>query len=238
MGYLQKGEATIKQEIYVIKNLHKPLLGKPVIIGLNLLKRVVFVKQEQLVLARFSSVFEGLGKLEGECTIKLQVNTKPFVVTTPRRVPIPLLEPTRKELDHTEKMGVISPIQEPTDWCAGMVPVQKKNGQVRICVDLTRLNESVKGELHPLPVVEHVMVQFAGAKVSSKLDANSGFYQIPLDPRSAKLTTFTTQFSRYYYSRLPFGITSAPKHFSLKISEILSGVTGTVSMIDDVLIFW
>ena len=75
-----------------------------------------------------------------------------------------------------EKMGVISPIQEPTDWCAGMVPVWKKNGQVRICVHLTQLNGSVKTELHPLPVVEYVLAQWAGAKVLSKLDANSGFY--------------------------------------------------------------
>ena len=65
-----------------------------------------------------------------------------------------------------------------------------------------------------------------GAKVFSKLDANSGFYQIPLDPcRQAKLTTFITLFSRYNYNWLPFGNTSA-----------LNGVTGTVSMIDDALV--
>ena len=54
--------------------------------------------------------------------------------------------------------------------------------EVRICVDLAKLNESVKRELHPLPVQEHVLAPLAGAKVFSKLDANSGFYQIPLDP--------------------------------------------------------
>ena len=43
-----------------------------------------------------------------------------------------------------EKMGVISPIEEATDWCAGMVPFRKKNGQVCMCVDLTPLNESLK----------------------------------------------------------------------------------------------
>ena len=123
-----------------------------------------------------------------------------------------------------------------------MVPVQKKNEQVHICVDLTQLNESVKRELHPLPVVEHVLAQLAGAKVFSKLDANSGFYQIPLEPRLAKLTTFITPFGKYYYNTcvlcsLPFGITSAPEHFHRRISEILAGVTGNVSMINDVLVF-
>ena len=83
MGYLQKGDVTIKEEIYVIKNLLKQFLGRPAIRGLNLLKAVGSVKQEQLVLEQFSSVFEGFGKLEGEYTIKLQDNAKPFAVTTP-----------------------------------------------------------------------------------------------------------------------------------------------------------
>ena len=61
MGYLQKGDVTIKEEIYVIKNLHKPLLGRSAIRGLNLLRRVGSVKQEQSVLEQFSSVFEDLG---------------------------------------------------------------------------------------------------------------------------------------------------------------------------------
>ena len=109
-----------------------------------------------------------------------------------------------------------------------MVPIQKKNGQVRICVDLTQLNQSVKRELHPLPVVEHNLAQLDGAKVFSKLDTNSGFYQILLDPRLAKLTTSIRPFGRYYYNSLPF---------HKRISQILSGVTATVSMIYDVLFF-
>ena len=136
-----------------------------------------------------------------------------------------------------EEMGVISSIQESMDWCGSMVPVRKKNGEVCIRVDLTQLNESVKWELHPLPVVEHVLAQLAGAKVLSKLDANSRFYQTPLYPRSAKLTIFITLTSKYYYNRLSLGITSTPEHFHRRISEILSSVTGTVSTIDDVLVF-
>ena len=71
MGYLQKGAVTIEEKIYVIKNLHKLLLGRPAIKGLNLLRRVGSVKHEQLVLQQFSFILEGLGKLEGEYTTKL-----------------------------------------------------------------------------------------------------------------------------------------------------------------------
>ena len=69
MGYFQKGDVTVKEEMYVIKNLHKLLLSRPVIRGLNLLRRVGSVKQEQSVFEQFTSMFEGLRKLEGEYTI-------------------------------------------------------------------------------------------------------------------------------------------------------------------------
>ena len=58
VGYLQKGDLTTREEIYVINNLHKPLLGRPAIRGLNLLKRIDSVKQEQSVLDQFSSVVQ------------------------------------------------------------------------------------------------------------------------------------------------------------------------------------
>ena len=85
--------------------------------------------------------------------------------------------------------------------------------QLQICVDLSRLNESVCRERHPLPVVEQVLAQLTGAKLFSKLDANSRFWQIPLSPESALPTTFITPFGRFCFHRLPFGITSAPEHF-------------------------
>ena len=50
-----------------------------------------------------------------------------------------------------EAMQAISKVDEPTDWCASIVVVPKSNGQIHICVDLTKLNESVYGERHLLP---------------------------------------------------------------------------------------
>ena len=70
------------------------------------------------------------------------------------------------------KLGVIRRVDEPTPWCAGMVVVPKPNGDVRICVDLTKLNESVCRERHLLPAVDEILAQLRGAKVFTKLDAN------------------------------------------------------------------
>ena len=103
-----------------------------------------------------------------------------------------------------EKLRVISKITTHTEWCAGMVVVPKPNSTVRICVDLTKLNQGVCRERHVLPSVEQVLAQIRNAKVFSKLDANLGFWQIELAPESAKLTTFITSYGRFCYNRLPF----------------------------------
>ena len=102
-------------------------------------------------------------------------------------------------------------------------------------MDLTKLNDQVKRERLMLPSVDDVLSQLSGAKVFSKLDANSGFYQIELTPQSAPLTTFITPFGRFCYNRLPFGITSAPEYFQKRMQSVLAGVEGTVNMIDDTL---
>ena len=170
-------------------------------------------------------------------TIKSKPNAKPHALFTPRNVPLPLRTKVQAELMRMESMGVISKVEIPTPWCAGMVVVPKRSGEVRICVDLKFLNESVLREVHPLPKVETTLSQLSGATVFSKIDTNSGFWQIPLDTESRLLTTFLTPFGRYCFNKLPFGISSAPEHFQRCMTKILVDIPGVVCHIDDVLIF-
>ena len=88
-----------------------------------------------------------------------------------------------------------------------------------------------------MPKVDETLAQLAGARLFSKLDANSGFWQIPLSETSRHLTTFLTPFGRYCFNKLPFGISSAPEHFQKRMSKILQGLEGVVCQVDDVLIF-
>ena len=165
----------------------------------------------------FPNLFTGLGKLKDNYQIKLTSDAKLYTLQAPRRVALPLLPKVEAELQRMESLGVVSKIDEPTEWCSPMVVVPKPNGTVRICVDLTKLNESVQRKCLLLPSVEQTLAQISGAKYFSKLDANSGFWQIQLAPESSKLTTFITPFGRFAFNRLPFGITSAPEYFQHKM---------------------
>ena len=190
-GTLHSANTTALQDIYVVKGLQKALLGRPAIEALGVAVRVDQILDcKAAVTAKFPQLFHGLGRMSGAYQIQLKDNAVPFCLCVPRRVPIALMSKVQSELHRMEKKGVISQVKEPTDWCAGMAVVPKAGGKVRICVDLTKLNQNVRREHLMLPSVEQTLAQLGGAIVFSKLDANSGFWQVELTKTSSLLTTF------------------------------------------------
>lgn len=96
---------------------------------------------------------------------------------------------------------------------------------------------SLKREHFQLPRREDIEAELAGAKYFTRLDANNGFHQIPLDDSTSRICTFATPFGRYRYLRLPFGISSAPEVFQREMTQIFEGLPGVRVYIDDVLIW-
>ena len=118
-----------------------------------------------------------------------------------------------------------------------MVPVKKADGSVRITVDYKALNKAVKREVFPIPTLEQLTSQIHGATLFSKLDAASGFFQLPLSEESSKLTTFITPLGRKAFLRLPMGISLAPECFQRKMEELLHDLPGVISYMDDIVCF-
>ena len=108
--------------------------------------------------------------------------------------------------------------------------------KVRICIDLTKLNEGVRRENFPLPCTDQLLAPLSGVTVFSKLDCNSGFDQISLDEDAQELTTFLTPFRGFCVKRLSFGIIYGSEVFHREMTHILSGVPDVIVDIDDVLI--
>ncbi|KAL5481824.1 hypothetical protein EMCRGX_G022073 [Ephydatia muelleri] len=213
-------------------------MRKPAILALDLVARVEeTVETLPHIVERYPTLFQGLGSLGEPYDIQLKPDAQPYALFTSRNIPLPLRSKVEQELKQMESLGIISKVDKPTPWCAGMVVVHKKNGAIRICVDYQPLNRYVCREAYPLPKVDETLAQLAGAKIFSKLDANSGFWQIPLTESSKLLTTFITPFGRYYFHKLPFGICSAPEHFQKRMSQILAGLKGVLCQMDDVLVF-
>ena len=172
---------------FVIKGRTNNVLGLPAITALRLGVRVEMVEETIIIINKeYPMVFKGLGN---PYKIILSEGATPSSVFTPRHVPIPLCPKVKTELERMETMGVIRKVEEPAPWCAAMVVAPKKDGAIRICVDLKPLKDNVLREVHPLPKADDILAQLTGAKVFSKLDANSAFWQIPLSEESQLLTT-------------------------------------------------
>ena len=83
--------------------------------------------------------------------------------------------------------------------------------------------------------MEVIPPKLRGWKIFSKLDAASGFYQIPLDEESRLLTTFITPFGRFFFKRLHSGISSAPENFQRRMTELLGDIEVVQVIVDDIL---
>ena len=228
-----KGKAT-DVRMYVLERASGCLLSRSACDELGLVKRVSATRAQ----VQPPSGKPLVGCMEGPpAHIHLQSDATPYRCVTARRVPHHLFGKVREELGRMEDGGIITKVKEPTEWCSPMVPVLKPNGKVRICVDLKRLNASVKREAFQLPTIEDTLATLSNSTVFTTLDTANGFWQIPLSSDSAKLTTFITPFGRYHFNRLPFGITSAPEIFQARVSGLLDGLPGVSVYMDDIIVY-
>ena len=117
--------------VYVLKDVHQPLLGRDAIEALGLIKRLCAVSDNNDPKQQYSDLFTGLGCMAGEYTIRLKPNAQPFALFTPRRVPVNLLSQLKSELDKLESLGVIKRVDEPTPWVALIVVIPKKTSGIR-----------------------------------------------------------------------------------------------------------
>ena len=118
------------------------------------------------------------------------------------------------------------------------MPVRKKDGSVRLCVDYRRLNMVTKPDRFPLPNLNDAVFGLRGMRYFTSLDLVRGYYQVPLDEESRQYTAFATPRAHWQFKRLSFGLRNAPSAFQRVMQSVLSGFPWrkVVVYIDDVLI--
>jgi len=164
---------------------------------------------------------------------QLEVEGTP-IANRPRRVPHSIEEKVRKAVGDMILAGSIE--EGVSEWAFPIVPVKKPNGDIRVCVDFRQLNERTKRFHFPLPLPQDIFAKLGGYKFFSLVDLKSAFNQIPVDAESKKYLSFVTSFGQYICSKMPFGCSNGPAHFSLVINMCLRGIDGVFTFIDDILI--
>jgi len=143
----------------------------------------------------------------------------------------------RKIIDDLLKRDIIQPSVSP--YCARVVSIRRRNGKLRLCIDLRPLNIRVIKQKYPFPVIEDCLSRLNGKSVFTLLDLRDGFHNIRVHADSSKFFSFATADGQYEYKRLPFGYSEAPAEFQKRLIQILNPFIQEekiIVYIDDVLI--
>jgi len=236
----------VMADFLLVEGNHAPLLGRDTASKLEILfigPKVNMIHSEKGlnsksdIMRKFPDVFSGLGKLKDyQLKIHVDENVKPIAQPV-RRLPFNIRKSVELKLKEFEELDVIERVHEPSKWVSPLVVVPKKNGEIRICVDMRRANEAIVRERHPIPTVDEILQELNGATVFSKIDLRWGFHQIELEPESRNITTFTTHAGLYRYKRLMFGVSCAPEMYQQCIQMALFGCEGQRNISDDVIVY-
>nr|KAG5707511.1 hypothetical protein BaRGS_012015 [Batillaria attramentaria] len=154
-----------------------------------------------------------------------------------RSIPPTQLQEVKEHLQGLLQSGAIVPSHSP--YAAPVVLVRKKDGSLRLCVDYRRLNMKTVRDAYPLPRIQESFDALVGAQYFSTLDLASGYHQIAMSPEDQPKTAFTTPFGLFEYTRMPFGLTSAPATFQRLMQATMSDFLFQFLLVylDDLLIY-
>jgi hypothetical protein len=230
-------------ELFVVRNGRVPILGR----DFMKLYSIEFIQSQinnlsstnlEYLVNKYDDVFsEGLGTFnKGVITLKLldeEVTPKFFRART---VPFGLRDKVEAELDRLVKLKVLTAVNF-SQWATPIVPVLKKDGSIRICGDFKiTINPVLEIDKFPLPRINDLFAKVHGSCVFSKIDLSQAYNQCLLDEKSKALVTISTHKGLYQYTRLPFGVASAPAKFQKIMESLLADLEGVVCFLDDVLI--
>ena len=153
------------------------------------------------------------------------------------RVPINWEKDIDLEVKKLLEAGIIQ--HSASDWCSRIVPIEKKDGKLRLCIDFRDLNKITRRDSYPMPRIDEILDKLAGASIFSTLDATSGFHQIALNPQDRHKTAFAWKGGLYEFTRMPFGLCNAPATFQRVMDKTFRAESDShiIPYFDDIIIF-
>ena len=163
-------------------------------------------------------------------------NSKP-VKQPLRRYPAVHQEFIDKEVEKLLELGLIKPSSAP--WASNVVVVNKKDGQLRMCIDYRVVNSKSEMDAFPVPLQSSCLDTLAGSTYFSTIDQRSGYWQIEIAESDRDKTSFVTRSGLWRWKRLPFGLCNAVSLFQRLMDKLLVGLNWYVCLVylDDIAVF-
>ena len=225
--------------VYVVRNGGPPLLGRDFFSRFNL--QICSLNNCNDFLSGCSSKYPQLfgNKLGCFKDVKVDLALKPDakpIFFKARPLPFALRMSVEKELNRLIDLGVLVPVKY-AEYASPVVPVLKRDGSIRLCADYSvTINKQLLVDKYPLPRYDELFTKLHGGRYFSKLDLSHAYNQLCLNEKSQMLTCINTHKGLYKFTRLVFGLASAPAIFQRNMEALLSGLEGTLLFLDDILV--
>ena len=182
---LDSSTGSTTSQIHVIEGNFGCLLCYKTVSALGLIMlKINMVKPEhpthEQLLNEYAHIFDGIGTLK-DFEVKPHIDESvPPVAQPPRRIPFHMRQKVSDALAKLERDGIIEKVSNATPWISPLVVIPKKDGDIRLCVDMRMANRAIQRERHPTPTVDDLIHTLNGATVFTKLDLRSGYHQLTL----------------------------------------------------------
>jgi hypothetical protein len=172
--------------------------------------------------------------------IEFKIELKPgtaLIAKAPYKISPMDLKELKNQLQGLLDKGYIQPSTSP--WGYSVLFVEKKDKDLRLRVDYRLLNAVTIKNKYPLPRIDILFDQEAGAQVFSKIDLCSCYHQIKIHAKDIPKTAFTTRYGLFEYLVMCFGLTNALAHFMYLMNSVfMLGLDKFVAVfIDDILVY-
>ena len=157
---------------------------------------------------------------------------QPYITIAPRH-----FDEVREHIQGLLAKKII--VESHSPYASPIVIVRKKDGTLRLCVDYRRLNAITVGDAYPLPRIQDSFDALVGAQHFNTLDLASGYHQIAMHPTDQPKTAFVIPFGLYEYTRMPFGLATAPATFQRLMHGVMSDFMYNFALVylDDIPVF-
>ena len=155
-----------------------------------------------------------------------------------RRIPPQMYDEVKTHLQEMLDLGAMRPSNSP--WASAIVLVRKKDGRLRFCIDLRKLNNRTVKDAYSLPRIESILDSLGGAQIFSTLDLKAGYWQVEMAEECKAYTAFTCgPLGFYECDTMPFGATNAPATFQRLMHDCLGefSMNWCIVYLDDIIIF-
>ena len=154
------------------------------------------------------------------------------------RIPPHLFDEVKNHLKEMIDVGAICKSNSP--WASAVVLVRKKDGSLRFCIDLRKLNARTIKDAYSLPRIDETLDCLGGPMIFTSLDLKSGYWQVEMEEESKPLTAFTVDPLGFYEcERMHFGLTNAPATFQHLMENCLGELhlNWCIIYLDDIIVF-